>query len=140
MLTRRGFTAFASCAICTITGFAATEVSAQGAPAATSGLRRKVLSQVDGPAPGYVTIVAEVEIDADVMVARHTHPGIESGYILSGEIDLPIEGQATKTYKAGDAFQVPPNTPHAGVKSGAKPVRIVSTFVVEKSKPLASPA
>lgn len=140
MLTRRGFTAFASCAICTLTGFAATEVAAQGAPAAAQGLRRKVLSQADGPAPGYVTIVAEVEIDPDVLVGRHTHPGIESGYILEGEIELPIEGQPTKVYKVGDAFQVPPNTPHAGSKSGAKRVRVASTFVVEKGKPLATPA
>lgn len=141
MPTRRGFAAFASCAICAIAGFAATEVAAQGAPpAASPGLRRKVLSQVDGPAPGYVTIIAEVEIDPNVMVGRHTHPGIESGFIVEGEIELPIEGQPTKVYKAGEAFQVPPNTPHAGAKSGSKAVRIASTFVVEKGKPLATPA
>ena len=140
MPTRRSFAAFASCAICTIAGFAATDVSAQSAPAATTGLRRKVLSQTEGPAPGYVTIVAEVEIDPNVLVGRHTHPGIESGYVIEGEIELPIEGQPTKVYKTGEAFQVPPSTPHAGAKSGAKAVRIVSTFVVEKGKPLASPA
>lgn len=140
MLTRRGFTTFASCAICAISGFAATDASAQGAPAATTGLRRKVLSQVDGPAAGYVTIIAEVEIDPNVVVGRHTHPGVESGYVVDGEIELPIEGQPTKVYKTGDGFQVPPNTPHAGSKSGAKPVKIVSTFVVEKGKPLATPA
>lgn len=141
MLTRRGFAGFASCAICAISGFVATDASAQGsAPAGTTGLKRKVLSQLDGPMPGYVTIIAEVEIEPGVFVARHKHPGIESGYVVEGEIELPIEGLPTKLYKAGDAFQVPPNTPHAGAKSGAKPVRVVSTFVVEKDKPLASPA
>jgi quercetin dioxygenase-like cupin family protein len=140
MLSRRGFAGFASCAICAIAGFVATDVSAQNAPAATPGIKRKILSQVEGPVPGYVTIMAEVEIEAGVMVARHTHPGIESGYVVEGEIELPVEGQPTKTYKAGEGFQIPPNTPHAGAKNGGKTVRLTSTYVVEKGKPLASPA
>jgi methyl-accepting chemotaxis protein len=45
---------------------------------------------MDGPVPGYVTIVTEVEVEPGVMVPRHTHPGIESGYVLEGEFDLPM--------------------------------------------------
>src|ERR1700687_5813407 len=76
MLTRRGFAGFASCAICAVTGFIATDASAQAAPpAAVAGVKRKVLSQLDGPMPGYVTINMEVEIDPGVTIARHTHPG-----------------------------------------------------------------
>jgi quercetin dioxygenase-like cupin family protein len=138
MLTRRGF---ASCAVCAVTGFIATDASAQGAPpAATSGVTRKILSQLDGPVPGYVTINVEAEIEAGATVARHTHPGIESGYIIEGSLELPIEGQATKALKPGDAFQVPPGTPHAGGKPSDKKTRIAITYVVEKGKPLASPA
>jgi hypothetical protein len=60
MLTRRRFAGFASCAICGLTQFVASEVSAQGAPpAATAGVTRKILSQTDGPTPGYVTVLAE---------------------------------------------------------------------------------
>lgn len=141
MLTRRGFTGFASCAICAVTGFIATEVSAQGAPpAAAAGVKRKILSQLDGPMPGYVTINMEVEIDSGVTIARHTHPGIESSYVLEGGFELPIQGQPTRMLKAGDGFQVPPETPHAGGKPGDKKSRIAITYVVEKGKPLASPA
>jgi quercetin dioxygenase-like cupin family protein len=141
MLTRRGFAGFASCAICGLTGFISTEASAQGAPAATTpGVTRKILAQTDGPAAGYVTINVEAEIDPGATVARHTHPGIESGYVLEGGIDLPIEGQPTRTLKPGDGFQVPPETPHAGAKNGDKKTRIAITYVVEKGKPLASPA
>jgi hypothetical protein len=35
---------------------------------------------------------------------------------------------------------VPPNTPHAGGPNGDKKTRIANTYVVEKGKPLASPA
>ena len=64
--------------------------------------------------PGYVTILVEAEIDAGVSVARHTHPGIESSYILEGSLELPVQGQPTRSLKVGDSFQIPPETPHAG--------------------------
>ena len=73
MLTRRGFAGFASCAICGLTGFIATDASAQGVPPAGSpSFRRKILSQTDGPVPGYVTIIVEAEVDPGVTVPRHT--------------------------------------------------------------------
>jgi quercetin dioxygenase-like cupin family protein len=142
MLTRREFAVFASCAICGITELvAAAQASAQGAPpAATAGVTRKILSQTDGPTPGYVTLLVEATIEAGVAVGRHTHPGIESAYVLEGGFELPIQGQPTRTIKAGDAFQIPPETPHAGGKAGDAKSRILITYVVEKGKPLASPA
>ena len=137
MLTRRGFSGFAACAICGIGEFVAAEVSAQGTqPAAT----RKILSQTDGPAPGYETLLVEATIEAGVAVGRHTHPGVESAYVLEGGFELPIQGQETRTLKAGDAFQIPPETPHAGGKAGTAKSRILITYVVQKDKPLASPA
>ncbi|MFO1114072.1 MAG: cupin domain-containing protein [Beijerinckiaceae bacterium] len=143
MLSRRGFAGLiAGCALCdlTATGFIATDASAQTPPTPTPGLNRKLISRMDGPMAGYETITMEVEIDPNVMVGRHTHPGIEAGYVVSGEIELPIEGQPTKTVKAGEGFQIPPNTPHAGAKNGPAKVKIVSTYIVEKGKPLATPA
>lgn len=141
MLTRRGFAAYASCAICGITEFVATEVSAQGAPAATTaGVTRKILSQMDGPVPGYVTLLVEATIEAGATVARHTHPGIESVYVMEGGFELPIQGQPTRTLKAGDAFQIPAETAHAGGKPGDAKTRVIITYVLEKGKPLASPA
>ena len=138
MLSRRGF---ASCALCAITGFIATEASAQGnPPAASGGVTRKILSRTDGPAPGYETVLVDAEIEAGVAVGRHTHPGIESAYVLEGGFELPIQGMETRMLKAGDAVQIPPNTPHAGGKAGTAKSRLIITYVVEKGKPLASPA
>jgi quercetin dioxygenase-like cupin family protein len=138
MLSRRGF---ASCALCAITGFIATEASAQGTPpAASGGVTRKILSRTDGPAPGYESVLVEAEIEAGVSVGRHTHPGIESAYVLEGGFELPVQGMETRTLKPGDGFQIPPNTPHAGGKPGTAKSRLIITYIVEKGKPLASPA
>lgn len=143
MLSRRDFATVASCALCSLTGFIASDASAQTPPPATNGtpgVKRKILSQVDGPTPGYTTLVVDIEIEPGVMIGRHTHPGIESAYMLEGGFDLPIEGQPTKAFKPGDGVVIPPNTPHAGGKNGDKKSHIVSTYIVEKGKPLASPA
>ena len=141
MLTRRRFAGFASCALCGLAEFAATEASAQATPPpAPAGFSRKILSQMDGPVPGYVTLVVEVNIDPGTVVGRHTHPGIESGYVVSGGLELPVQGQPTRMLKPGDGFQIPVETPHAGGKNGDVKTVIVSTYVVEKGKPLATPA
>lgn len=131
MLTRR---AFALCALCAGSGFLATGVDAQ-----TPGLKRTLIKQTDGPMDGYVTIEMRVELDPGATIARHTHPGIESGYVAQGGTELTIDGQGSLKLEAGDGFQVPTRVPHGGVNGPAKTV-VISTYVVEKGKPLASPA
>ena len=83
--------------------------------------------------------MAAVEIVPSVMIGRHTHPGIESAYLLEGEIVLMIEGQADKTLKAGDSWQIPVGVAHDG-KTGTTGAKLIVTYVVEKGKPLATPA
>lgn len=131
MLTRRGF---AVCALCAISGFVATGVEAQ-----TSAVKRTILNQTDGPVDGYVTVSVRAEIEPGATVARHTHPGVESAYVLEGASELSVDGQAARQLQPGDAFVVSPNTPHSAKNGPAKTV-IASTYVVEKGKPLASPA
>src|SRR2546422_2160458 len=106
MLTRRAFTGFVSCAICAITSeFLVTEAAAQTTPpAGTSGVTRKILSQTDGPAPGYVTVLVEATIEPGVAVARHTHPRIESPHVLGSGVELPLQRQQNPTIKKGDGF------------------------------------
>jgi quercetin dioxygenase-like cupin family protein len=133
MLTRR---AFAACALCAAGGFLATGVEAENARA---GLKRTLLKQTDGPMEGYVTVEMKIEIEPDAIIARHTHPGIESSYLIAGGLELAVEGEGTRMLAAGDGFQIPPRTPH-GRKNGPAKTVLVGTYVVEKGKPLASPA
>ena len=133
MLTRRGF---ASCALCVVTGFLATGAEAQNAPA---GLKRTIITRMDGPMDGYETVNVRVDLDAGALVPRHTHPGVELSYVIEGVLELSVDGQGARAFKVGDGFQVPTRVPHSG-KSGDKPTALVVTYVVEKGKPLASPA
>jgi quercetin dioxygenase-like cupin family protein len=104
------------------------------------GVTRKILSQIDGPVPGYTTIVMDVTIEKGTKVARHTHPGIESSYVMEGSVDLPVEGQPIRSIKAGGAFQIPPETPHAGGPPTENDIKLLINYIVEKGKPLVSPA
>ncbi len=131
MLTRRGF---AACAICAVAGFLATGVEAQ-----TPGFRRTILKRIDGPVPGYETIEVRLDIDPGTPVARHTHPGVESAYVIEGATEVDIEGVGPKTYNAGDGWQVPTGVVHGG-RNLDKPTVVATTYIVEKGKPLASPA
>jgi len=133
MLSRRNFGA---CAICAITGFAATGVITE-AQAQAPGFKRTILQKTDLPDTKYVTVLVSVEIDAGAVVARHTHPGIESAYLMEGEVELFVQGQPARKVKAGDGFQIAPETPH-GAHNGDKPSKILVTYVVDKDKPLAS--
>lgn len=131
MLTRRGF---ASCALCALTGFAATGVEAE----APSGIKREILERMDGPTEGYETIIASAEVEAGFQVPRHIHPGIESAYIVDGSAVVSIDGAGDREIKGGDAVQVPARRPHS-LKNGDKPMKIISTYVIEKGQPIAIP-
>src|SRR3989442_4163365 len=90
MLTRREFAGIASCAICGITAFA-SQASAQGAPpAATAGVTRKILSQMDGPAPGYVKLLVEATIEAAVAAGRHTPSRIQYATVVGSRLRLAV--------------------------------------------------
>lgn len=132
MMKRRVF-----CYVCAAIGLAAGTVTEAEAQAA--GLTRTQLSTTDGPSAGYHTILMRVEIAPGFAVARHTHPGIESTYVLEGGGTLSVKGQADREVKAGDGFQVAPETPHS-LKNGPARTVLVGNYIVEKDKPLASPA
>ena len=103
------------------------------------GIKRTPLQKIDFPA-GYTTVTAIAEIPAGGSAGRHTHPGVETGYVLEGEGELIIEGQPTKVLKPGDSWAIPAGTIHDAKVSGDKPLKIMAIYIVEKDKPLATPA
>jgi quercetin dioxygenase-like cupin family protein len=108
-------------------------------PAQTQGLKRIPLQKFDVPPGEREAVQGIAEIAPNTDVARHTHPGPESSYMLDGDLTLQVQGQPDKTVKAGDSFYIPAGTPHAA-RSGANGAKVLATYIVEKGKPLASPA
>jgi quercetin dioxygenase-like cupin family protein len=102
-------------------------------------IKRTPLQKFDVPGTGYETVIGIAEIVPNVLIGRHTHPGPESGYLLDGDMTLLIEGQPPLELKAGQSYKIPPGAIH-DAKSGPKGTKVIATYVVEKGKPLATPA
>src|SRR5437868_13766444 len=70
---------------------------------APPSIKRTVLQRVDDPgSPKYEAVMAIAEIPPGGTSGRHTHPGVELAYVLDGSVTLQHEGEAAKTYQAGD--------------------------------------
>ena len=102
------------------------------------GVSLQVLQRIDGPVDGYETVMVEIKIPAGTLVPPHTHPGVESTFLLEGTGELHVEGRSPRQLVAGDAFQAPPDTIHF-VKVG-ETARVRSTLVVRKGEPFTQPA
>jgi quercetin dioxygenase-like cupin family protein len=104
------------------------------------GIKRKVVKTGDVSVPGREAVVADVELAPGGSAGRHTHPGDEISYVLSGEGEILMEGKAPLKVKAGDGFIIPAGTKHDARNTGTQPLKLVGVYVVEKGKPLATPA
>jgi len=102
--------------------------------------KRTVLQQEDISAPGREAVTAVVDFQPGGSPGRHTHPGEEIGYVLDGTFLLEQAGKPTVTIKGGQAFLIPAGTIHNATNTGSGTARILATYIVEKGKPLATPA
>ena len=107
-------------------------LKAQPAPS----VKRTVLLKQDMTIPGREAVMALVEIPPGGTEGRHTHPAEVYGFVQEGTITLEVQGQPTKTLKAGDVFSIPPETIHEGTNNGTVTARLSAVFVAEKGKPL----
>ena len=124
-----------------LAAIAVTLLGATGALLAqASGLTRTLVGRADVSVPGREAVVARVEVAPGAKAGRHTHPGDEISYVLEGEATLLIDGQPPRIVKAGESFVVPAGVVHDAHNDGSAPIKLVGVYVVEKGKPLASPA
>ena len=119
---------------------AATFIAAAGLMApvlAQQGSKRTPLRTIDFP-PGYQTVMALSEIAPGTCIGRHTHPGTSNSYVLEGETVLKVDGTPDQHLKAGDSMQISAGVPHDDCTTSG--VKYLTVHIVEKGKPLSSPA
>ena len=128
---------------CALTTFGMAGIAqAQQLPAMTqqtANIKRTPLQKFDVPGTNYETVIGMAEIVPNVLIGRHTHPGPESGFMLDGDMTLLVEGQPPLSVKTGESYKVPPGAVH-DARTGEKGAKVIATYVVEKGKPLATPA
>ena len=114
----------------------AVGASALGAqPARPPGTARTDLQRHDLSIPGHEAVQLRVDFAPGSSFPRHTHPGEEIIYVLTGTLEYEVAGKLV-TLKAGDVLFVPNGTVHAARNVGTTPAAELATYVIEKGKPL----
>jgi quercetin dioxygenase-like cupin family protein len=104
------------------------------------GVQRTIVHREDVSVPGREAIIARAEIAPGANAGRHTHPGEEISYVMEGEAEILIEGKPPLKVKQGDGFVIPNGAKHDAHNIGSKPLKLAAVYLVDKSKPLATPA
>jgi len=103
-------------------------------------IKRTVVTRGDISVPGREAVITNIEITPGGSAGRHTHPGDEISYVVSGQGEILMEGHPALKIKPGDGFIVPGGAKHDAHNTGTEPLKLVGIYVVEKGKPLATPA
>ena len=104
------------------------------------GFTRKMLQDQNLSVSDRHAVQVVAEFVPGGVAGKHTHPGEELGYVMEGTLQLEIAGQPPRTLKAGETFFVPAGVVHDGRNVGSGPAKVLATYIVEKGKPVASPA
>ena len=99
--------------------------------------QRQELKRADlGVSQDMEVITSIDEIKKGETLPRHSHHGIETGYVLQGSM-VQLPGQAPTMMQAGSSFMNARDVPHGGFTVvGDQPLRLLTVHVVDKSKPL----
>ena len=111
----------------------------QPSPIQPSPVKRTILQRADVPGTNLEIIYAALEIAAGFKAGRHNHPGVVMAQTVEGDFWLHMDGQPEQVVRAGESVTIPDRAIH---NEGAtdKPVKLNVVYVVEKGKPLVSPA
>ena len=72
----------------------------------TPGLWRRTLGT------GERGMVVEIRAEEGSTVPEHSHPAEQIGYVVSGQVELTIDGTAYR-FGPGDSYAIPGDTPHS---------------------------
>src|SRR5262249_16522296 len=97
---------------------ALTPVAAQA-----QGVTRQVMQTTDFPS-GYQTVTGVATLAPGACAGAHIHPGLETSYMLEGEITLKVDGKSDQKFKAGESFQVPIAAKHDACNAGSAPAKV----------------
>jgi quercetin dioxygenase-like cupin family protein len=90
-------------------------------------------------APNEELVIAAVTFPAGGLLAYHTHPGEESGVVMSGLLKIEVAGQPPLMLGPGQTYLLPRGTRHQASSPNGE-THVTAVYVVDKDKPLATPA
>lgn len=101
-----------------------------------AGISRTDVGRNDLEIPGRELIQVRVAFAPGAAFGRHSHPGAEVAYVLTGTLQYEFDGEEPRTLKAGEALFIPAGTIHSAKNIGKVEATELATYVVEKGKPV----
>ncbi|MEK2473662.1 cupin domain-containing protein [Streptomyces noursei] len=102
----------------------------------TSGVTRTVLQRHPSPVEGWETVQTLVQIPTGKESGRHSHPGVEVGYLVRGDVLMVFDDGQVLRLRTGDPFFIPSGAIHNARNVGRETTMMLSTYVVDETKPL----
>ncbi len=103
-----------------------------------TALKRTEVQRSGSSIPGRDIVQVRTEIPAGVESGWHIHAGEEVGYIIAGTVRMQIQDRPALILNAGDGFLIPPEIPHNALDLGPETGVMLSTYVVDPGRPLAT--
>lgn len=102
-------------------------------------LLRKDLSSYTGS--DMMLTVRELEFPPGAVGQKHRHPGPVVVYVLSGSVEVHLDGHSPKIFHAGESFSENAHQLHISTRnmSKTKPVRLLSYIISHKGEALTQP-
>ena len=134
----RRISATLACAVLGISDPCTATAGAQ--PSDDSSVVRDILQttpiEADGPQEAVTGLVIFLPGSS---AGRHIHHGVESGYVLSGEVEIVKDGEPGRIYRAGETLVTTRDHPHVSENPGDVEAHAVVTWVVDVGAPLTTP-
>jgi quercetin dioxygenase-like cupin family protein len=105
-------------------------------PLAPSSIKQEILhtTPLEGSGP-FQVVTSILTLASGASTGRHIHHGLESGYILNGEVGLINDDQPPRYFSAGDSFVTYRDLPHTVTNPGTAPSIILVTWTVDSGNP-----
>lgn len=71
-------------------------------------------------------MLAVVDLEANTLLARHSHPHEQASFVVAGELDFTVGGE-TRHLKPGDICIIPGGVEH-WVQVGPQPAQVLDIF------------
>jgi quercetin dioxygenase-like cupin family protein len=81
------------------------------------------------------TIQVRVDFAPGASFPKHSHPGVEIAYVLSGTIEYELDGKTVRL-QAGESLHIPAGAVHSAKNVASGVTAELATYIVEKSKPV----
>jgi hypothetical protein len=101
--------------------------------------RRTELQRSPSPTPGFEIVQSLAEIPEGVRL-RSALPsgGPEVGYIVGGDVAMEFDDRSNLTLRSCDPFMIPPRVIRNARNIGTVTTKMLSTYVVDETQPLAT--